>query len=105
MMGPSLTMKLHEILVQFHQGTYAVTADISKVFHRIIVDEDHRKFLKFLWMNLESQELLTYQFKVVPFGATYSPYLLQETLHAHLSQNVEGNDFLDKFCRQLHEYL
>ena len=97
MTGPSLTAKLHEILVQFRQGTHAVTADISKAFHRIIVDEDHRKFLKFLWINLESYELLTYQFKVVLFGATFSPYLLQETLQTHLSQNAEGNKFVDKF--------
>ena len=97
MMGPSLTAKLHEILVQFRQRKYAVTADISKAFHRIIVDEEHRKFLKLLWINLESQELLTFQFKVVLFGATCSPYLLQETLQTHLSQNVEGIDFLDKF--------
>ena len=40
--GPSLTAKLHEILVQFRQGTYAVTADISKAFHRIIVQPEHR---------------------------------------------------------------
>ena len=97
MTGPSLTAKLHEILVQFHQGTHAVTADISKAFHRIIVDEEHRKFLKFLWLNLESYELLTYQFKVVLFGATCSPYLLQETMQTHLSQNEEGNKFVDKF--------
>ena len=45
---PSLTVKLHKILIQFRQGTYAVTADISKAFHRIIVDEEDRKFLKFL---------------------------------------------------------
>ena len=92
-----MTAKLHEILVQFRQGTHAVTADISKAFHRIIVDEDHRKFLKFLWINLESYELLTYQFKVVLFGATCLPYLLQETLQTHLSQNTEGNKFVDKF--------
>ena len=97
MTGPSLTAKLHEILVQFRQETYAVTADILKAFHRIIVDEDHRKFLKFLWLNLESYELLTYQFKVVLFGATCSPYLLQETLQTHLSQNAKGNKFVDKF--------
>ena len=97
MMGPSLTAKLHEILLQFHQGKYAVTADISKAFHRIIVHEADRKFLKFLWINLNSQELLTFQFKVVLFGATCSPYLLQETLYTHLSQNAEGNSFLDKF--------
>ena len=33
-----ITAKLHETLIQFRQGTYAVTADISKAFHRIIVD-------------------------------------------------------------------
>ena len=65
MTGPSLTAKLYEILIQFCQGTYAVTADISKAFHRIIVDEEDRKFLKFLWINLNSQEILTFQFKVV----------------------------------------
>ena len=27
--GPSLTAKLHDILLQFRQGTFAVTADIS----------------------------------------------------------------------------
>ena len=95
--GPSLTAKLHEILVQLRQGTYAVTADISKAFHRIIVQPEHRKFLKFLWRNFETNELLTYQFKVVLFGATCSPYLLQESLHTHLSQSVEGNKFVDKF--------
>ena len=97
MTGPSLTAKLHEILLQFRQGKYAVTADISKTFHRIIVHEEDRKFLKFLRRNLNSQELLTFQFKVVLFGATCSPYLLQETLHTHLSQNAERNSFLDKF--------
>ena len=97
MTGPSLTAKLHKILIQFCQGKYAVTADISKAFHKIIVDEEDRKFLKFLWINLNSQEILTFQFKVVLFGVTCSPYLLQETLHTHLSQNVEGNSFLDKF--------
>ena len=97
MTGPSLTAKLHEILIQFRQGKYAVTTDISKAFHRIIVHEEDRKFIKFLWINLNSQELLTFQFKVVLFGATCSPYLLQETLHTHLSQNAEGNSFLDKF--------
>ena len=97
MTAPSLTAKLYEILIQFRQGTYAVTADISKAFHRIIVDKEDRKFLKFLWINLNSQEILTFQFKVVLFGATCSPYLLQETLYTHLSQNTEGNSFLDKF--------
>ena len=36
--GPSLTTKLH-ILHTFRQGQYAITADILKAFHRIIVNE------------------------------------------------------------------
>ena len=95
--GPSLTAKLHEILLQFRQGTFAVTANISKAFHKIIVDEEDRKFLKFLWINLDFQELATFQFRVVLFGATCSPYLLQETLQTHLSENAEGNAFKNKF--------
>ena len=95
--GPSLTAKLHEILLQFRQGTFTVTADISKVFHRIIVDEEDRKFLKFLWIYLDSQELPTFQFRVVLFRATCSPNLLQETLQTHLSENTEGIAFKDKF--------
>ena len=31
------------------------------------------------------------------FGATCSPYLLQETLQTHLSENVAGREFRDKF--------
>ena len=64
MTGPSLTAKLHEILIQFCQGTHAVTADISKAFHRIIVDEEDRKFLKFLWININSQEILPFSSKL-----------------------------------------
>ena len=37
--GPSLTAKLHDILLTFRQGQYAFTADISKAFHRILVNE------------------------------------------------------------------
>ena len=95
--GPSLTAKLHEILLTFRKGKLAVTADISKAFHRIIVNEQDRDYLKFLWFNLETEEQRMFRFHVVMFGATCSPYLLQETLQTHLSENVAGREFSDKF--------
>ena len=94
---PSLTAKLHDILLTCHQGKFAITADISKVFHRIIVNEQDRECLKFLWFNLETEEQRTFRFRVAMFGATCSPYLLQETLQTHLSENVSGHKFSDKF--------
>ena len=95
--GLCLTAKLHDISLMFRQGRFAVTADISKAFHRIIVNEQDRDYLKFLWFNLETEEQRTFRFCVVMFGATCSPYLLQETLQTHLSENVAGCEFSDKF--------
>ena len=94
--GPSLTAKLH-VLLTFRQGKFAITTDISKAFHRIIVNEQDRNYLKFLWFNLETEEQRTFRFHVVMFGATCSPYLLQETLQTHLSENMAGCEFSDKF--------
>ena len=58
--GPSLTAKLHDILLTFHQRKFAITAVMSKAFHRIIVDEQDRDYLKFLWFNLETEEQRTF---------------------------------------------
>ena len=93
----SLTAKLHDNLLTFRQGQYAITADISKAFHRILVNEQDRDYLKFLWFNLETEKQRTFRFRVVMFGATCSPYLLQETLKTHLSENMAGRKFRDKF--------
>ena len=59
--GPSLTAKLHDILLSFRQGQYAITADISKVFHRIQVNEQDRDYFKFLWFDLETEEQKNFQ--------------------------------------------
>ena len=101
--GPSLTAKLHDILLTFRQGQYAMTADISKAFHRILVNEQDQDYLKFLWFNLETEEQKTLRFHVVMLGATCSPYLLQETLQTHLSENVAGRKFRDEFY--IYNYL
>ena len=53
---PSLTAKLHDIVLTFRQGKFAITADISKAFHQIIVNGQDRDYLKFLWFELETEE-------------------------------------------------
>ena len=64
--GPSLTTKLHD--------KYAFTADISKVFHCVLIDESDREYFKFLSFNKDQTEVLTFQIKVVHFGASCSSY-------------------------------
>ena len=95
--GPSLTAKLHDTLVQFRTGKYAVISDISKAFHRIKIDTRDQPYVKFLWTNAECTSQLTFAFKVVIFGATCSPFLLQQVLLTHLTTHVEGKPFASKF--------
>ena len=59
--GPSLTQKLHDALLKFRKDPIAVVSDISKAFHRILIDEEHRKFTKFLWVEMYRDKLITYR--------------------------------------------
>ena len=64
----------------------------------MLIDELDREFLKFLWFNKDQTKILTFQFKLVLFGAKCSPYLLQEILQTHFSSNILGHLFIiDKF--------
>ena len=105
--GPSLTDKLFDHLVEFRTNPFAVISDILKAFLRIGINESHRDFTKFFWFKDSTlQEIVTYRFRVVLFGATSSPFLLQRTLTHHLLTHVEplakfliSNFYIDNFAR------
>ena len=91
--GPTLSKKLLDVLLKFRTNEYAFTADISKAFLRIGLQEEDRDFTRFLWKQNpydEHSPLVTYRFKSVLFGATSSPFLLQMTLNYHLDQQKEN---------------
>ena len=86
--GPSLTTKLVDSLVEFRTNPVAAVADISKAFLRIGILPHCRDFCRFLWFEDETLEkIATYRFRVVLFGATSSPFLLQKTLAYHLEKH------------------
>ncbi|XP_069195602.1 uncharacterized protein [Procambarus clarkii] len=92
--GPSLTQRLYDVLLKFRIGTYAYTADISKAFLRVGLQEEDRNYTKFLWIkdpNDPNSEIITYRFASVLFGATSSPFLLQATLDTHLKKSNSPN--------------
>ena len=105
--GPSLTHKLFDHLIEFRTNPFAVVADISKAFLRIGINEHHRDYTRFLWLkDSVSHEVVTYRFKVVLFGATCSPFLLQHTLVHHLqthsnplANSLVSNFYVDNFAR------
>ena len=56
--GPSLTKKLFDFLLNFRMEPFAVVADISKAFLRIGINQEHRKYTKFLWFEDSSNHLI-----------------------------------------------
>ncbi|XP_069187734.1 uncharacterized protein [Procambarus clarkii] len=103
---PSLTQKLYDILLKFRLK-YAYTAEISKAFLRVGLQEEDRDFAKFLWVkNPEdlNSPIVTYRFSSVLFGTTSSPFLLQATLDIHLQKSsspykaeISQNLYTDNF--------
>lgn len=106
--GPSLTTKLFDALLSFRTNPVAVISDISKAFLRIGISPDCRDYCRFLWITDPSdlKSTVTYRFCVVCFGATCSPFLLQQTLLHHLSlhdnplaSSLMKNFYVDNFSK------
>ena len=98
--GPNLNSKLHDMTLKFRLKNFAVTADISKAFLRIGIHEGDRDFCRFVWFSDETRKkICTYRFKVVLFGATCSPFLLNQTVRHHLINhgNPLSKDLLESF--------
>ncbi|XP_069194216.1 uncharacterized protein [Procambarus clarkii] len=109
--GSSLTQRLHDVLLRFRTGIFAYTADISKAFLRVGLQEEDCDFTKFLWIKdpLDpNSDVITYRFASVLFGAISSPFLLQAMLDTHLKKSnspykaeISDNLYVDNFQEQL----
>ncbi|XP_069184627.1 uncharacterized protein [Procambarus clarkii] len=87
---PSLTQRLQDVLLRIRPGNFSYTADISKAFLRVGLQEEDCNFTKFLWVKDPQDpncDVITYRFASVLFGATYSPLLLQASLDTHLKKS------------------
>jgi hypothetical protein len=75
MSGPDLTNSLLGVLLRFRKYPTAFMADIEQMFYSILVKEDHRDFLRFLWYENNDPEgkIMEYRMKVHIFGNTSSP--------------------------------
>ena len=94
--GLSLTTSIYGILLRFRAKKIGVIADLEKAFLQICLHNQDRDLVRFLWLKnvtdinydeVESNELVTYRFCRVPFGATSSPFLLNATLQHHINKH------------------
>ena len=96
--GPCLLNDLNEKLIRFRFGSYILIADLQEAFLQIVVQEQERKYLEFLWKK--DSEIIAYQFKRLPFGLSCSPFIQNTTIRHHClkhNSNLHNYFYVDDF--------
>ena len=87
--GPPIANDLTGILLRFRCHKYGFTADIEKAFLHVSLNEEDRDATRFFWLSDPddpTSAFHVYRFKVILFGASSSPFILNATLNKHLNQ-------------------
>lgn len=87
LVGSPFLNDLCSIILRFRCHKFAFATDIEKAFLHVKLYESDRDSTRFLWVsdiNNPFGTLTTYRFKVVPFGTSSSPFMLNATLDLHL---------------------
>jgi hypothetical protein len=66
-------------------------ADIKQAFLNRAISSEHINYLRFLWFDVESGEMIVYKFLRVVYGLTSSPFLLNATIKHHLNKYIESD--------------
>ena len=79
-MGPPLTPAILDILLRFRAKKIGLVADMQQAFLNIAVDERHRDYLRFLWINNiydEDPDVIILHLARVAFGVNVSPFFTE----------------------------
>ena len=102
--GPNLNPELLQVLIRFRMYQVAWTADITKAFLQIELDQEDSQVIRFLWYEdpAKPETLTEYAWARLPFGLTSSPFILRAVLSKHLRlyENI-----YPETVRQLREQL
>jgi len=85
-LGSPCDNDLCALLVHFRLHFFGLSTDIKKAFLHVQLHPKDRDYTRFFWPTDLSSPLCIYCFKVVPFGATSSPFMLHAMLQHHLKQ-------------------
>jgi len=72
--GPTIQNTLFNIILRFRQHTYALTADINKMYRQILLQVDQRDLQRVLWRTL-SGSIQAFRLNTVTYGLSSAPFL------------------------------
>ncbi|XP_068229676.1 uncharacterized protein [Palaemon carinicauda] len=93
--GPDLSNSLAGILCRFRNHSVAFTCDIEAMYHQVLVNEEHRNLLRFLWFDNHDLDgdIVQYRMTVHLFGARSSPSVANYALKAAADRFKDKEDF------------
>ena len=116
-MGPNFLPEILAILLWFILHHSAIVGDITQAFLQLVLDKEGRDLIRFFWYRTTTDgegryhttdEVITYRFTRLPFGLTYSPFVLSATLREHAESYkatfpaaaplIDKNSFMDDFA-------
>ena len=90
--GPDLLNNLFGVVLRFRENEVAISGDISKMYHRVLIPKADQDVHRFLWRNLEThRELDVYAKTVLTFGDKPAPAMAQIALRKTAEEARETN--------------
>ena len=79
--GPDLLNSIFGVVLRFRENQVAISGDISKMYHRILIPEEDQHVHRFLWRSMEiDRKPDTYVKTVLTFGDKPPPAMAQIAL-------------------------
>lgn len=100
---PVLQEDLFSILIRFRFHRYVITADISKMYRKILINFTDTKFNKNLCWFSPSEDLKIYELKTLTYGTCPASFIVTRCLN-ELASKAEGNDIISKIINS-HFYM
>lgn len=97
--GPSLLRRIFDIIIRFCFKPIAVIADIKQAFLNIEIREEHRDFLRFLFIDRDDS-IVKMRFNRGIFGVKSIPFLMCATIQLHMKSEKENNQHLSQLIEQ-----
>ena len=97
--GPNLTNNLLNVLLRFRQHSYAVTADVEAMYYQVVIPEEDRDTLRFLWYD-DCGRVVQYRMTRHVFGGVWCSASSTYALRRVLSDNVVTDPLVEDTVRR-----
>ncbi|XP_029157246.1 uncharacterized protein LOC114929752 [Nylanderia fulva] len=87
MVGPTLQDDLFSILSRFRTFTYALTADITKMYRQVLVDPTQTCLQRILWRDSPNESIKTYELLTLTYGTSSASFLAIAALRKQAEEN------------------